>query len=226
MLILGCAWTSHGARALDAPPSVPRRPQVGSHLRPGPGMGGALRFHQVLSDTSSPLRKLRTGLKQQRPLPGASSGQRSPAPARGTAPLPGSSLDGPSHAVSEESSPRHCPGGPCHCPGGPRGPRGGAGCWSAACFPRGGEGGRPHSGRSRRRAGSGHKTEPRFSETASRCLASPSLSFPACGAIRCGAFGIKMTRNGTCGFGAFAPLRHWRFGSKGGRFLHHVIAAM
>lgn len=82
---------------------------------PGPGMGGALRFHQVLSDTSSPLRKLRTGLKQQRPLPGASSGQRSPA--RGTAPLPGSSLDGPSHAVSEESSPRHCPGGPQGPPG-------------------------------------------------------------------------------------------------------------
>lgn len=121
MLILGCAWTSHGARALDAPPSAPRlaprRPQVGSHLRPGPGMEGALRFHQVLSDTSSPLRKLRTGLKQQRPLPGASSGQRSPAPARGTAPLPGSSLDGPSHAVSEESSPRHCPGGPQGPPG-------------------------------------------------------------------------------------------------------------
>lgn len=115
MLILGCAWTSHGARALDAPPSAPRRPQVGSHLRPGPGMEGALRFHQVLSDTSSPLRKLRTGLKQQRPVPGASSGQRSPA--RGTAPLPGSSLDGPSHAVSEESSPRHCPGGPQGPPG-------------------------------------------------------------------------------------------------------------
>lgn len=43
MLILGCAWTSHGARALDAPPSAPmlapRRPQVGSHLRQGPGWG-------------------------------------------------------------------------------------------------------------------------------------------------------------------------------------------
>lgn len=51
---------------------------------PGPGMGGALRFHQVLSDTSSPLRKLRTGLKQQRPVPGASSGQRSPAPDDGS----------------------------------------------------------------------------------------------------------------------------------------------
>lgn len=226
MLILGCAWTSHGARALDAPPSAPRRPQVGSHLRPGPGMEGALRFHQVLSDTSSPLRKLRTGLKQQRPVPGASSGQRSPAPDDGSS--------------RPHPAPHRCPAHPwtgpvTRCPkkaarvtvrGGPRGPRGGAGCWSRACFPRGGEGGRPHSGRSRRRAGSGHKTEPRFSETASRCLASPSLSFPTCGAIRCGAFGIKMTRNGTCGFGAFASLRHWRFGSKGGRFLHHVIAAM
>lgn len=195
---------------------------------PGPGMGGALRFHQVLSDTSSPLRKLRTGLKQQRPVPGASSGQRSPAP------------DDGSSRPRPHAAPHRCPAHPwtgpvTRCPkkaarvtvrGGPRGPRGGAGCWSRECFPRGGEGGRPHSGRSRRRAGSGHKTEPRFSETASRCLASPSLSFPACGAIRCGAFGIKMTRNGTCGFGAFASLRHWRFGSKGGRFLHHVIAAM
>lgn len=227
------SWTVF--QRLPGPGRTALRAQAGAQAAsgrltpaPGPGMGGALRFHQVLSDTSSPLRKLRTGLKQQRPLPGASSGQRSPAPDDGSS--------RPRPHLARHRCPAHPWTGPVtRCPkkaarvtvrGGPRGPRSGAGCWSRACFPRGGEGGRPHSGRSRRRAGSGHKTEPRFSETASRCLASPSLSFPACGAIRCGAFGIKMTRNGTCGFGAFASLRHWRFGSKGGRFLHHVFAAM
>lgn len=120
--------------------------------------GKVLIFHQVLSDTS-PLLKLRTGHKQQWPLPVTPRGsqlsmsllrQLTPSLALSTASLPGSSLDRSCHLMSAQSSPGHCLRGLVPLPHsrgalsrggagqGSRGSRGRAGCWSPASFPLGG----------------------------------------------------------------------------------------